>query len=56
MEKERFEWIMSGLIQSKLSKVERGLIKRIERKFEQAESITKFEERNLERIYRAKGQ
>jgi len=54
MDKDRLEWIMSGLNLKRLNKLEREFIKRIEKKIEQVESITPFEERNLEKIFRTR--
>ena len=52
MTKDRLSWIMSGLDRKKLSKLEKKLLLRIEKK--QAEDLTPFEEDLLENIYRFK--
>ena len=50
---ERLAWVLSGISMSKLNKLEKALIKRIEKK--QPEDLTAAEEANLERIYRFRG-
>jgi len=54
MTKDRLDWILSGVNRSKLNKFEKDFIKQIEKKFERAESITRYEEGPLEQIYREK--
>ena len=54
MEKDRFDWIMSGLNWSRLNKFEKGFIEQVQEKFEQVENITRYEEDCLEKIYRSK--
>ena len=54
MTEERLNWIMSGLNRSRLNKVDKAFMKKIEKKFEQVESITGYEERRLEQIHREK--
>jgi len=51
---ERLAWVLSGIDQSRLNKSEKALIKRIEKKFEQAGDLSESQERMLEEIYRRK--
>jgi len=50
MTKERLEWIMSGIDQSRLNKLEKKYIQKIEKK--QAQDLTRSQEENLEKLYR----
>ena len=54
MEKERLGWILSGIDQSGLNKLDKKFIERIRGKIEQPEKITAFEESQLEKIYKSK--
>jgi len=54
MTKDRLEWVLSGLDKKKLNKSEKDFMKQIEKKFEQVESISRYEENRLEQIYRFK--
>jgi hypothetical protein len=54
MTRERLDWVLSGIDRNRLNKLEKDFMKRIEKKCEQPETITRFEEKRLEQIYRTK--
>jgi hypothetical protein len=54
MTKERLEWIMSGIDQSRLNKLEKGFIKKQQQNFEKDGVLTVPGERRLEQIYKFK--
>ncbi len=56
MRKDRLDWVLSGLDGKRFNKLEKKIIERVRGKIEQPEKITAFEERQVEGIYRAKGQ
>jgi hypothetical protein len=54
MNKERLEWIMSGLSQYKLTKNEDQFIKSTSGDFDQNHALTEDKEERLESLYREK--
>jgi len=51
MTRDRLDWILSGLDRKKLNRFERELINHIEKKLEQPENLTGFEENRDDRPY-----
>jgi hypothetical protein len=54
MDKERIEWVMSGLNQYKLTKNEDQFIKSASGDFDQKQMLTEQQEERLENLYREK--
>jgi hypothetical protein len=54
MNKERLEWVISGLSRYKLTKSEDQLIKSASGDFEQNQILTERQEERLEKLYEAK--
>ncbi len=54
MNKERLEWVMSGLSQYKLTKNEDQFIKSVSGDFNQKEILTERQEERLENLYKEK--
>jgi len=54
MNKERLEWVMSGLNQYKLTKTENQFIKTAVEDFDKNHAITANQEERLETLYREK--
>jgi hypothetical protein len=54
MNKERLEWVMSGLIQYKLTKNEDQFIKSASGDFDQKQMLTERQEERLESLYKEK--
>jgi hypothetical protein len=54
MDKERLEWVMSGLNQYKLTKNEDQFIKSASGDFDQKQMLTEQQEERLENLYREK--
>jgi hypothetical protein len=54
MNKERLEWIMSGLSQYKLTKDEDQFIKSASGDFDQNQMLTERQEKRLENLYKEK--
>jgi hypothetical protein len=54
MNKERFEWVMSGLSQYKLNKNEDQFIKSASGDFDQKQMLTERQEERLENLYKEK--
>jgi hypothetical protein len=54
MDKERLEWVMSGLNQYKLTKNEDQFIKSASGDFDQKQMLTEQQEERLESLYREK--
>jgi len=56
MNKERLEWVMSGLNQHALSKTEDQFVKTALEDFEQKHALTERQEDRLESLYKEKSQ
>ena len=56
MNKERFEWVMSGLSQYKLTEGEDQFIKSASSDFDQKQMLTERQEERLEKLYKEKSQ
>ena len=56
MNKERLEWVMSGLNQHALTKVEDHYLKAVSADFDKNQAITEHQEERLELFYRQKSQ
>jgi len=54
MDKERLEWVMSGLNQYKLTKDEDQFIKTASGDFDQKQMLTERQEKRLETLYKEK--
>jgi len=54
MDKERLEWVMSGLNQYKLTKDEDQFIKSASGDFDQKQMLTERQEKRLENLYKEK--
>jgi hypothetical protein len=54
MDKERLEWVMSGLNQYKLTKDEDQFIKSASGDFDQKQMLTERQEKRLETLYKEK--
>jgi len=54
MNKERLEWVMSGLSQYKLTKDEDQFIKSTSGDFDQKQMLTERQEKRLENLYKEK--
>ena len=54
MNKERLEWVMSGLSQYKLTKDEDQFIKSASGDFDQNQMLTERQEKRLENLYKEK--
>jgi len=54
MEKERLEWIMSGLNRYKLAAREDQFVKSVEQNFNQKNMLTEQQEEKLESLYKEK--
>ena len=54
MNKERLEWVMSGLNQHALSKTEDQFVKTPLEDFEQKHALTELQEKRLESLYKEK--
>ena len=54
MEKQRLEWIMSGLNRYKLTATEDRFIKLVEEHFNQENMLTELQEERLESLYKEK--
>jgi hypothetical protein len=54
MNKERFEWVVSGLNQYKLTKNEDQFIKSTSGDFDQKQMLTEHQEERLENLYKEK--
>ncbi len=54
MDKERLEWVMSGLNQYKLTKDEDQFIKSASGDFDQKQMLTEHQEERLESLYKEK--
>jgi hypothetical protein len=54
MNKERLEWVMSGLSQYKLTKNEDQFIKSASGDFDQKQILTEHQEERLENLYKEK--
>ena len=54
MDKERLEWVMSGLNQYKLTKDEDQFIKSASGDFDQKQMLTDRQEKRLENLYKEK--
>ena len=54
MNKERLEWVMSGLNQYKLTKNEDQFIKSASGDFDQKQMLTEHQEERLENLYKEK--
>jgi hypothetical protein len=54
MNKERLEWVMSGLSQYKLTKNEGEFIKSASGDFDQKQMLTERQEARLENLYKEK--
>lgn len=56
MDKERFDWVMSGLNQHVLTKVEGQFLKTASETFDKTNALTERQEKRLEKIYKEKSQ
>ena len=54
MNKERFEWVMSGLNQHALTKTEDQFVKTVLEEFGKKQVLTELQEERLESLYREK--
>jgi hypothetical protein len=54
MDKERLEWIMSGLSQYRLTESENQFIKSASGDFDQTQMLTERQEQRLENLYKEK--
>ena len=54
MNKERLEWVMSGLNQYALSKTESQFIKTVLEDFDKKSALTEHQEERLESLYKGK--
>ena len=54
MNKERLEWVMSGLNQYKLTKTEDQFIKMAVKDFDENQAITAHQEERIETLYKEK--
>ena len=56
MDKQRLEWVMSGLNQHALTKTETHFLKVVSAAFDKNQAITALQEERLELFYRQKSQ
>ena len=56
MNKDRLEWVMSGLNQHELTKTEDQFLKTALEDFDKNHALTEYQEERLERLYKEKSQ
>jgi hypothetical protein len=56
MNKERLEWVMSGLNQHALSKAEDHFLQAVSAEFDKNQALTEHQEERLENLYKEKSQ
>ncbi len=54
MNKERFDWVMSGLNQHALTKAEDQFLKTASENFDKNHALTERQEKRLEKLYKEK--